>query len=114
MASASGGSPCLAQRWPANQGALEREERLVDVGPLVVTGAQASELVEPRKRPFHDPPPATKPPPVRSTTHSDPTMDREAAPQPYPFTLLRWRGSGFGGFVTCSYAFQSEVRSLTD
>src|SRR4029450_2818524 len=73
------GSPCLAQRLPANQGAPEREERLVDVGPLVVTDAQASELIEPRKRPLHDPPPATTP--LRSTTHRDP---RAAMARPQP------------------------------
>jgi hypothetical protein len=37
----SGGPPRLAQRLPTNQRAPEREERLVDVGPLVVTDAQA-------------------------------------------------------------------------
>jgi hypothetical protein len=36
------------------------------------------------------------------TVRLDPTMDREAALQPYPFTRLRRRGSGFGGFVTYS------------
>jgi hypothetical protein len=34
------------------------------------------------------------------TVQQDPTMDREAVPRPYPFTVLRRRGSGFGGFVT--------------
>ena len=37
MASASGGSPCLAQRLPTNQRAPERQERLVNVGPLVIS-----------------------------------------------------------------------------
>ena len=41
--------PRLAQRLPANQRATEREERFVDVGALVVTDAQAPELVEPGK-----------------------------------------------------------------
>jgi hypothetical protein len=36
------------------------------------------------------------------TVRLDPTTDREAAPQPYPSTLRRQRGSGFGGFVTRS------------
>src|SRR6266850_2767526 len=74
----SGGPPRLAQRLPANQRAPEREERFMDVGPLVVTDAQASELVEPGKRPLHDPPPPAQPTPVRGTTHSDPRYDMHA------------------------------------
>jgi hypothetical protein len=38
------GCPCLAQRLPANQ----RAPRLVDVGPLVISHAQAAEKVEKR------------------------------------------------------------------
>jgi hypothetical protein len=47
-------------------------------------------------------------------------MDREAAPQPCPFTLLRRRGLGFGGFVTCSkdatfeQVFDAFTKALTD
>jgi hypothetical protein len=37
----SGGPPRLAQRLPANQRAPEREERLVNVGPLVIPHSQA-------------------------------------------------------------------------
>ena len=55
----------------------------MDVGPLVVTDAQASELVEPGKRPLHDPPPPAQPTPVRGTTHSDPRYDMPR-PQPTP------------------------------
>ena len=69
------------QRLPANQRAPEREERLVDVGPLVVADAQASELVEPCKRPLDHPPSPAQPTPVRRTTHSDP---RHNMPHPQP------------------------------
>ena len=55
MASASGGSPCLAQRLPANQRAPEREERLVNVGPLVVPDPQAAKLTQPGKRALYNP-----------------------------------------------------------
>jgi hypothetical protein len=79
----SGGPPRLAQRLPANQRAPEREERFADVGPLVVTDAQASELVEPGKRPLHNPSPPAQPTPVRGTTHSDPRYDMPR-PQPTP------------------------------
>src|SRR5688500_2802487 len=53
----SGGPPRPAQRLPANQRASEREERLVDVGPLVLPHTQTAKLSEPGKRPLHDPPP---------------------------------------------------------
>jgi hypothetical protein len=36
----SGGPPRLAQRLPANQRAPEREERLVDIGPLTLRTIQ--------------------------------------------------------------------------
>ena len=49
--------PCPAQRLPANQCAREREERLVDVGPLVIPHTQAAKLIEPGKRPLDDPAP---------------------------------------------------------
>ena len=39
---------------------------------------------------------------LEGTVRQDPTTDREAAPRPYPFTLLRRRGSRFDGFVTRS------------
>jgi hypothetical protein len=45
MSIRSGDPQRLAQRLPADQRAPEREKRLVDVGPLVVADAQASELV---------------------------------------------------------------------
>src|SRR4029453_15208257 len=52
-------------------------------GPPVVADAQASELVEPGKRPLHDPPPPAQPTPVRRTTPSDPRYDM---PRPQPTT----------------------------
>lgn len=51
----SGGSPRPAQRLPENQRASEREERLVDVGPLVIPHAPTATVIEPGK--------------LRSTTH---------------------------------------------
>jgi hypothetical protein len=74
-ASASGGPPRLAQRLPANQRAPEREGRRVDVGPLVVADAQATELVEPGKRPFHDPPPPTQATPMLRAAHGQQGRD---------------------------------------
>ena len=69
MASVSGGSPCLAQRLPANQRAPEGEECLVDVGPLVIPHAQAAKLTEPGKRALHDPPPPAQATPVLGAAH---------------------------------------------
>ena len=69
MASASGGPPRLAQRLPANQRAPEREERLVDVGPLVVADAQAAKLTEPGEGAFHDPPPPAQATPMLCAAH---------------------------------------------
>ena len=40
------GGPCLSQGLPADQGAPEREEGLVNVGPFVVPHAQPAELIE--------------------------------------------------------------------
>ena len=62
----------LAQRLPANQRAPEREERLVDVGPLVIPHAQAAKLTEPGKCALHDPPPPAQATPVRGATHGQP------------------------------------------
>src|SRR5437016_1876406 len=78
--------PNLPQGTPTDQSEPEREERLVVVGPLVITDAQASELVEPRKRPFHVPPPPAQLTPVRGTTHGDPRYDM---PRPQPTTNRR-------------------------
>ena len=71
----SGGPPRLAQRLPANQRAPEREERLVDVGPLVIPHAQTAKLIEPGKCPLHDPAPPAQSTPVRGTTHGEPRPD---------------------------------------
>src|SRR4029450_8658406 len=61
----SGGPPRSAQRLPANQRAPELEERLVDVGPLVIPHPQPAKLTEPGKCALHDPPPPAQPTPVR-------------------------------------------------
>ena len=63
----SGGPPRPAQRLPANQRAPEREERLVDVGPLVIPHAQAAKLTEPGKCALHDPAPPAQSTPVRAS-----------------------------------------------
>jgi hypothetical protein len=47
----------------------------VDVGPLVVADAQTPELVEPRKRPLHDPPPPAEATPVRGAAHGQQGRD---------------------------------------
>jgi hypothetical protein len=70
MASVSGGPPRLAKRLPANQRAPEREKRLVDVGPLVVTDAQAAKLTEPGEGAFHDPSPPAQATPMLYAAHS--------------------------------------------
>src|SRR5436190_5443259 len=67
--------PGLAQRLPANQRAPEREERLVDVGPLVIPDAEAAKLIQPGQRPRHDPPPPAQPAPVPGATHGEPRHD---------------------------------------
>jgi hypothetical protein len=51
---ASGGPPRSAQRLPANQRAPEREERFVDVRPLVIADPETAELIQPRKGPLDD------------------------------------------------------------
>jgi hypothetical protein len=43
----------------------------VDVGPFVVADAEASELIEPGKRPLHDPAPPTEATPVRRAALRD-------------------------------------------
>jgi hypothetical protein len=65
----------LSQRLPTNQGAPQREERLVDVGPLVIPHAQTAKPIEPGKRPLHDPPPPAQSTPVRGATHGEPRHD---------------------------------------
>jgi hypothetical protein len=65
----------LSQRLPTNQSAPQREERLVDVGPLVIPHAQTAKLIEPGKRPLHDPPPPAQSTPVRGATHGEPRHD---------------------------------------
>ena len=59
----------LAQRLPADQRAPEREECLVDVGPLVIPHPKAAKLIEPSKRALHDPPPPTQATPMRGAAH---------------------------------------------
>ena len=43
----------------------------MDVGPFVVADAEASELIEPGKRPLHDPAPPTEATPVRRAALRD-------------------------------------------
>src|ERR1022692_4267199 len=69
----------LSQRLPTNQRAPQREERLVDVGPLVIPHAQTAKLIEPGKRPLHDPPPPAQSTPVRGATHGEPRQDMHRA-----------------------------------
>lgn len=47
---------------PADQCSPELEERLVDdVGPTLVTSLQPPITIQPRERPFHDPPMPSQP-----------------------------------------------------
>src|SRR5262249_6816871 len=65
----SGGLPRAPQRLPANQRAPEREERLVDVGPLVIPHAEAAKLTEPGEGALHDPPPPAQATPMLGAAH---------------------------------------------
>ena len=47
----------------------------MDVGPLVIADAQAAKLVQPRKRPLHDPAPPTQATPVLGAAHGQPGHD---------------------------------------
>ena len=79
----SGRPPRLAQRLPANQRATEREERFVDVGALVVTDAQAPELVQSGKGALYDPPPPAQTTAMLGAPHGQQGHDvtsSEAAP----------------------------------
>jgi hypothetical protein len=67
--------PRLPQRLTTNDRAPQQEERLVDVGPLVIPDAETAKLIEPRKRPLHDPPPPAQTAPVRGATHGGPRYD---------------------------------------
>jgi hypothetical protein len=51
----------------------------VDVGPLVIPHAQTAKLIEPGKRPLHDPPPPAQSTPVRGATHGEPRHDMPRA-----------------------------------
>ena len=47
----------------------------MDVGPLVIPDAEAAKLIEPGKRPLHDPPPPAQPTPVLGATHGEQRHD---------------------------------------
>jgi hypothetical protein len=51
--------------------------------PLVIPNAETAKLIQPGKRPLHDPPPPAQPTPVRGTTHGEPRHDMPR-PQPTP------------------------------
>ena len=78
----SGGPQRLAQRLPADQRAPEREERLVDVGPLVVADAQAAKLTEPGEGAFHDPPPPAQATPMLCAAHGQQGHDVTSSKTP--------------------------------
>jgi hypothetical protein len=56
---------------PADQSAPEREERLVNVGSLLVSHAQAAKLIQPRERALHDPPPLAQATPMLRAAHGE-------------------------------------------
>jgi len=47
----------------------------VDIGPPVIPHAQTAKLIEPGKRPLHDPRPPAQPTPVPGATHGEPRHD---------------------------------------
>ncbi len=47
----------------------------MDVRPFVIPHAQTAKLIEPGKRPLHDPPPPAQSTPVRGATHREPRHD---------------------------------------
>jgi hypothetical protein len=55
----------------------------VDPGSLLIPHSKAAKLVEPRKRPLHDPPPPAQTAPMRCTTYGEPGHDMPR-PQPTP------------------------------
>jgi len=55
----------------------------MDVWPLVIADAEATELIQPSKGPLDDPAPPAQPAPVLGTAHSDPRLDMPR-PQPTP------------------------------
>src|SRR6516164_5881368 len=63
--------PGLPQSAPADQRTLERQERGVNIGPLVVSDPQAAKLIEPGKCPFDDPTPALEATAMRGAAHRD-------------------------------------------
>jgi len=74
--------PRLAQRLPTNQRAPERDERLMDVGPLLIPHAQAAKLTEPREWAFHNPALPAQSTPMRGATHGEHgTMRRARSPR---------------------------------
>jgi hypothetical protein len=56
----SGRHPGLSQGLPANQHTAERQKGLVDVDPLVVPDAQATNLIQQGKRSLNDPAPSAE------------------------------------------------------
>src|SRR4029450_12525817 len=69
------------QRLSTNQRTAEREERFVDVGPLVVADTEASKLIEPGKCPLDDPAPSSQTAAVLGAAHRRQRQDA-ASSQP--------------------------------
>src|SRR6266852_8508452 len=75
--------PGLSQELPADQRTAEGEKRLVDVGPLVVTHAEAAKLIQPGKRTLdHPPPPAQAAAVHRATPRDERANPTRAQPAP--------------------------------
>jgi hypothetical protein len=60
-------TPCAA--IASKSARTEREERLVDVGPLVIPHPEAAKLTEPGKGALDDPPPPAQATPMRGAAH---------------------------------------------
>ena len=78
--------PALPQGMPADQGAPEREEGLVNVGSLLVPHAQAAKLIQPSERALHDPPPLAQATPMHRAARGE-HRENVASSQALPYGL---------------------------
>jgi len=78
------------QTFPAHEGATERKERLMDVRPPFVSDAQPAVLMQPRQRPFDDPPVYTQPAAVFGASLRKNGLDASTAKElPVRFGIIR-------------------------
>jgi len=70
------------EEFEADQGAADREKGFVDVVSALVADAEPAVLVEPRDRPFHDPPLFAESGAVFALGPGDPRLDAAFAELP--------------------------------